>query len=61
MPPKRDHKEEKVCKALDLLKNNPGISRREACYEVYAVYSCVMRRLKGIPFFSIYGGYNKKL
>jgi hypothetical protein len=60
MPPKRDYKEEKVYKALDLLKNNPGISRREACHEAYIVYSRVTRRLKGIPS-SIYNKYNKKL
>jgi hypothetical protein len=61
MPPKRDHEEKKVRKALDLLKNNPGMSRREACYEARVVYSRVTRRLKGISFSFIYSGYNKKL
>jgi hypothetical protein len=61
MPSKRDHEEEKVYKAPDLLKNNPGMSRREACHEACAAYSRVMRRLKGIPFSSICGGHNKKL
>jgi hypothetical protein len=61
MPPKRDHEEEKVRKALDLLKNNPGMSRREACHEACAVYGRVTRRLKGIPSSSIHGGHNKKL
>ena len=61
MPPKRDHEEEKVRKALDLLKNNPGMSRREACHEARVIYSRVTRRLKGIPSSSICGGHNKKL
>jgi hypothetical protein len=61
MPPKRDYEEEKVHKALDLLKNNPGMSRREACHEARAIYSRVTRRLKGIPSSSICGGHNKKL
>jgi hypothetical protein len=61
MPPKRDHEEEKVHKALDLLKNNPGISRREAYHEVHIAYSRVTRRLKGIPSSSIRGRHNKKL
>jgi hypothetical protein len=61
MPPKRDHEEEKVHKALDLLKNNPGISRREACHEAHAAYSRVTRRLKGLPSSSIRSGHNKKL
>jgi len=61
MPPKRDHEEEKVRKALDLLKNNPGMSRREACHEVRTAYSRVTRRLKGIPSSSIRGRHNKKL
>ena len=61
MPPKRDHEEEKVRKALDLLKNNPGMSRREACHEARVIYSRVTRRLKGIPSSSTRGGHNKKL
>jgi len=61
MPPKRDHEEEKVRKALDLLKNNPGMSRREACHEVRTAYSRVTRRLKGIPSSSTRSGHNKKL
>jgi hypothetical protein len=61
MPPKRDHEEEKVRKALDLLKNNPSISRREACHEAHVAYGRVTRRLKGIPSSSIHGGHNRKL
>jgi hypothetical protein len=61
MPPKQDHEEIKVQKALELLKNNPGMTRKEACHILRAVYSRVTRRLQGIRASHTYRGHNKKL
>jgi hypothetical protein len=61
MPLKQDHEEIKVQKALELLKNNPGMTRREACHISYTIYSRVTRRLQGIRGSHIREGHNKKL
>jgi predicted DNA binding protein len=61
MPLKQDHEEIKVQKALELLKNNPRITQKEACYISRAIYSRVTRRLQGIRALHIRRGYNKKL
>jgi len=61
MPPKQDHEEIKVQKALELLKNNPGMTRREACHISRAAYGRVTRRLQGIRGSHTRGGHNKKL
>jgi hypothetical protein len=61
MPPKQDHEEIKVQKALELLKNNPGITRKEACHILRTTYSRVTRRLQGIRASHIHRGHNKKL
>jgi hypothetical protein len=61
MPPKQDHEEIKVQKALELLKNNPGMTRREAYHISHAAYGRVTRRLQGIRGSHICGGHNKKL
>jgi thermostable 8-oxoguanine DNA glycosylase len=45
MPPKQDHEEIKFQKALELLKNNSGMTQKEACHILRAVYGRVMRRL----------------
>jgi agmatine/peptidylarginine deiminase len=61
MPPKQDHKEIKVQKALELLKNNPRITQKKAYHILRAVYGRVTRRLQGIQASHTRGGYNKKL
>jgi hypothetical protein len=61
MPLKQDHKEIKVQKALELLKNNPGITRKEAYHISRATYGRVTRRLQGIRASHMRGGHNKKL
>ena len=45
MPLKQDHEEIKVQKALELLKNNPRMTRKEACHISRAAYGRVTRRL----------------
>jgi hypothetical protein len=61
MPLKQDHEEIKVQKALELLKNNPGITRKEACHILRATYGRVTRWLQGIRALHTRGGHNKKL
>jgi hypothetical protein len=61
MPLKQDHEEIKVQKALELLKNNPGITRKEAYHISRAAYSRVTRRLQGIRASHMCRGHNKKL
>jgi len=61
MPPKQDHEEIKVQKVLELLKNNPGMTRREACHISRAVYGRVTYRLQGIRGSYTRGRHNKKL
>jgi hypothetical protein len=61
MPPKQDYEEIKVQKALELLKNNPGMTRKEACHISRATYGRVTRRLQGIRASHMRGGHNKKL
>jgi hypothetical protein len=61
MPPKQDHEEVKVQKALELLKNNPGITRKKACHISCATYGRVTYRLHGILGSHTRGGHNKKL
>jgi hypothetical protein len=61
MPPKQDHEEIKVQKALELLKNNPGMTRKEACHISRAAYGRVTRRLQGIRASHTRGGLVTKI
>ena len=61
MPPKQDHEEIKVQKALELLKNNPGITQKKAYYISCAIYGRVIYQLHGIPGSYTRRGHNKKL
>ena len=61
MPPADQHKEDKVQKALELLRKNPGMKIATAARQARASYDRVRRRIKGIPRSSARGGHNKKL
>jgi hypothetical protein len=59
--PNDKHEEDKVQKALALIRENPEIKIKEAARQTRAEYHRVLRRLKGIPRSSSRGGHNKKL
>jgi hypothetical protein len=61
MGPANQHKEEKVQKALKLIKDNPGMKAAKAARIMHASIICVRRRIKGIPHSSSRGSHNKKL
>ena len=47
MPPADEHKEQKVQKALALLRENPGMKIAEAAHRTRASYGYVQRRKQG--------------
>jgi hypothetical protein len=61
MGPADQHEEEKVQKALKLIKDNPGMKAAKAARITRASVTRVRRRMKGIPRSSSRGGHNKKL
>jgi hypothetical protein len=61
MPPADQHEEEKVQRALKLLRKNPTMKIAVAVRQTRAIYDHIHRRLKGIPRSSTRGGHNKKL
>ena len=61
MGPADQREEEKVQKALKLIKDNPGIKAMKATRITRASVTHVQRRIKGIPRSSSRGGHNKKL
>jgi hypothetical protein len=57
-------KKKKVLAALDLIRQNKGMKAAKAARITHASYSRLLRRLKGVPRSSSWGGaggYNKKL
>jgi hypothetical protein len=61
MTPCDQHEEDKVQRALDLIRQNPEIKIANATRQTHAIYYRVTRRLNGIPRSSSRGGHNKKL
>jgi hypothetical protein len=61
MPPADEFDEIKVQKAIELLRNNPGMTKAAAARQCRAAYHRLDRRLKGIRRSSSRGGHNKKL
>ena len=61
MPPKVDHKEQKVQDVINLLQRKPTMKVLAAARKTRCSYDRLRRRLKGIPPSSSRGGHNKKL
>ena len=61
MPPADEHEEQKVQKALALLRENPGMKIAEAARRTHASYDRVRRRKQGRQRSSSRGGHNKEL
>ena len=61
MPPADQHEEEKVQRALKLLRENLTMKIAVVVRQTRAIYDRVRRCLKGIPRSSTRGGHNKKL
>ena len=61
MPPADEHEEQKVQKALALLRENPGMKIAEAARRTHASYDYIQRRKQGCQHSSSRGGHNKKL
>ena len=61
MIPSDQHEEDKVQRALDLIRQNPEMKIADAARQTRTVCYRVTRRLKGIPRSSSWRGYNKKL
>ena len=61
MPPADEHEEQKVQKALALLRENPRMKMAEAARRTRASYDRVRRRKQGRRRSLSRGGHNKKL
>ena len=61
MPLADEHKEEKVQKALQLLRENPGMKITKAVQQTRTIYDRIRRRLNSTLRSVSRGGHNKKL
>ena len=61
MPPKVDHKEEKVQATMALLRRKPHMKAAAAARQTRCSYERLRCQLKGVPPSSSCGGHNKKL